>query len=235
MITDRQSFFAKFQEVLPQLHVPDLSFNVSNNSLIEHNDYPTLNSNAVQSDQNDFSFVKKFGKLAFKYSLALNISRKKVKEFIVQFMRLIGSEKPSPAVSEYCCDVFYNENRLQNYLDVNFCKFSYYTDTIGSCKIFKTDLTQMFKQFLSVSFLREFLFFGTERKQFMDNIFDGNKVSPAPNTLFLSIYFDDFNPLLNSLSSNSTSYKCSSIYFKVLNMSPLLLSKRSCVLPFSIF
>ena len=140
MITDRQSFFAKFQEVLPQLHVPDLSFNVSNNSLIEHNDYPTLNSNAVQSDQNDFSFVKKFGKLAFKYSLALNISRKKVKEFIVQFMRLIGSEKPSPAVSEYCCDVFYNENRLQNYLDINF----------------------------------------TERKQFMDNIFDGNKVSPAP-------------------------------------------------------
>ena len=79
MITDRQSFFAKFQEVLPQLHVPDLSFNVSNNSLIEHNDYSTLNSNAVQSDPNDFSFVKKFGKLAFKYHWPLTLAGKRLR------------------------------------------------------------------------------------------------------------------------------------------------------------
>ena len=72
--------------------------------------------------------------------------------------------------------------------------------------------------------------------RYLDSFLDGSATKRSnQQTLHLQFYYDDFNPLKNALSSSASKHKCSSMYFKILNISPQLASKRSCVLPFLIF
>ena len=233
-LTNQGSFFNKFRNISSPSNLDVTPQNIS----IFTPEIPSplpLDDN-LSNISNDYSFVKKFGKLAFKYSFALRKSSTKQLEYTSALAKLYATELPSPAVMRYTAEVFGNPSRIQDYLYHNFCKFSFSMHEVSqSCKIYKTDLTQMFREFLSVPFITNFFFFETDRKHYLDNLFDGTVASPAENKIFLSLYYDDFNPLLNCLSSNAGAYKCSSIYIKVLNISPLLASKRSCVLPFAIF
>ena len=226
IMTSRDSFFSQFFQSECDFDPPDvdISFNPNEQHQTESESY------------NEFQFTKKFGKLAFKHCLANYPSRTSNVEYIPLLLKLFVTEKPSQGAIEYAADVFGNPTRVIDYLEKNFCKFNFANFELKpGCSIFKTDLADVFQHFLSIPFIVDHLFFSTERKDYLDNIFDGSFSSPRPNTIYVSLYYDDFNPLLNSLSSNSKNYKCSSIYIKVLNVSPLLASKRSCVLPFSIF
>jgi len=76
-------------------------------------------------NEHDFTFVRKFGKLAFKYSLASQHSTTKHIDFNPELFDLFYLERPSLAVIEYARVVFSNRSRVLDYLEVNFCKFSF--------------------------------------------------------------------------------------------------------------
>ena len=154
-----------------------------------------------------------------------------------EYTKLLSTESPSPEVLNYTNEVFNNPNRVESYLVTNYSLFNYKIEKIDNdCSIFYTDPNEMVSGLLSNKFISEHLFFDTDKKRYLDSFIDGSKFrSSSGHTLHLLFYYDDFNPLLNCLSANSSKYKCSAIYFKILNISPLLVSKRSCVMPFMIF
>ena len=159
-------------------------------------------------------------------------------KYFSEIMNLLGSELPSPPTLRYLQEIFLNPNRVKDFLIKKYSKFSFESYSISdNCSIFFTDPKSMICELLSNPLIINSLFFDTSRKNYLDNIFDGDALSrkSKSNTIFLIIYYDDFAPLLNSLSSNAQSYKCSTIYLKIANISPLFASKRSCVLPFAIF
>ena len=238
LITDNNSFLNQFfPHSVSSGQMPDCFDSQSRNNSFDLHEPDNFDITLpLLHTEHDFTFVKKFGKLAFKYSMAFHPCKTSQYEFISKFFDLLHSESPSKPVIEYSREVFRNNNRVKDYLEQNFCKFSFTAlDVNENCKIFITDLKQVFKQYLGVQFISQFLFFNTEKKNYLENIFDGSAIHPVENTIFISLYYDDFNPLLNSLSSNATRYKCSAVYLKILNISPLLASKRACVMPFAVF
>ena len=235
LLIDQNSFFNQFIVQIGQENistVPDISYEM--NSPVHHEIDDSMVSNNIQDD---FVFIKKWGKLAFKYNCALVPCMTNQHKYTSEFSKLLATEIPSPEVFRYANDIFQNPNRVQSYLEANFSLFNYKIEKIDdNCSIFYTDPLEMVSGLLSNSFIAEHVFFDTERKRYLDSFMDGSKYNrSSSNTLHFLFYYDDFNPLLNNLSSNASQYKCSSIYFKILNISPQLASKRSCVMPFMIF
>lgn len=211
----------------PEITMDNFELSVPpNNASIESN-----------STHDDFVFVKKVAKLAFKYSLGQNVSKTNMFKYFSEMMALMAQESPSPNVLNYAKEVFLNPNRVESYFKTNFSLFSFRTEKLSDdCSVFLTDPYEMISELLSNSFIFEHLFFDTEKKRYLDSFLDGSGTRGSDKqTLHLLFYYDDFNPLKNALSSSASKHKCSSIYFKILNVSPQLASKRSCVLPFLIF
>ena len=144
-------------------------------------------------NEHDFTFVRKFGKLAFKYSLASQHSTTKHIDFYPVIYDLFYLERACVSVIEYARVVFSNRSRVLDYLEVNFCKFSFTEIKMNEhCEIFVTDINQVLKQYLGVDFITQFLYFYTIKKIYLESIFDGCATKPAQDTIFISIYFDDF-------------------------------------------
>ena len=102
----------------------------SDNRLNEHHSSIFLCQNISQSlndtQDDDFSFLKKFGKLVFKYSLSLKLNRTRQMEFITKLANLFSQESPSKPVLDYAREVFINPNRVEDYIKTNFNKFHFY-------------------------------------------------------------------------------------------------------------
>ena len=156
-IKDPNSFFCQFFDGIPG-QPTDLPTDLpSSQNADSAQDMNTPDDTIGPSQDNDFSFTRKFGKLAFKYSLSLNLSKTKQLEYVSRIIDLLATENPSPAALAYSREVFLNPYRIEEYLSYNFCKFNYQHSTVANvCEIFHVDLAQMFSHFLSLSSVQDF-------------------------------------------------------------------------------
>ena len=200
-LVNQNSFFIQFLvevNLESSFAPPDISFDMNSplNQDIDNN------SNVSNWTQDDFVFVKKLGKIAFKYNCALPPSMTNQFKYTSEYTKLLSTESPSPEVLNYTNEVFNNPNRVESYLVTNYSLFNYKIEKIDNdCSIFYTDPIEMVSGLLSNKFISEHLFFDTDKKRYLDSFMDGSKFrSSSGHTLHLLFYYDDFNPLLNCLS-----------------------------------
>lgn len=239
LLTDGVNSF--FRSYLTRVHpLNDRSFGIDSNL----NDAPpdisfdinvSTADNETLSEEDSFSFIKKVGRVAFKYSLALKLCKTNQLKYLCELMDLFATEAPSRGVLQYARDIFINPNRAEQYFSSNFNHFSFDVNNISEgCSVYHTCIYSMISSLVTTPFVRDFLFFDSTRKSYLDSFLDGSK-SSGTRTIHLLLYYDDFSPLLNGHFSNAQKYKCSCIYLKICNISPIFSSKRSCVIPFMIF
>ena len=215
---------------IPSIHSQPF-FEPEINSIAQFSDFGPVSENA-----HDWDFVKKIAKLGFKYCLALKLSKTNQIKYFSELLDLFATESPSKPVLEYARDVFLNPSRIEKYFDSHFNKFDFFIQNIAEeCDIYYTDPKSLIKALIEIPIIRDSLFFTSESKPYLESILDGSKCQVGENRIHILLYYDDFAPLLNQNFSNATQYKCSTIYLKIANVSPLVSSKRSCVLPFAIF
>ena len=187
------------------------------------------------SDSTDYRMVKELGKIAFKFSYSNSFCKSNTIKFFSEILKFISSNNVSNSVLKYASEVFLSEDRVSKYFFDNFILFSFDVYDFDFGSIYYTNLSNAFNKIFELTDIMDNLIFGKVNSKDFFLLQDSFEFDSTSQTIFLAIYFDDFNPLVNSLSNSSGEYKVTAVYLKILNLKPLYLSKRNLIVPFALF
>ena len=222
-----QSFFYKFLENPSSINVPQNLVEIDN---LSFNNSPTLHI----PEPIDYAAVKGLAKIAFEFMHVRSLCKSNQAIFFSEILKYIANNNISSHVIKYASEVFLKEECIHNYFKTNFIHFVLQTKEINGENIYYTDISFILKQvFDKTSILNHLVF--QKSSSCLLSFLDGSSGPSSCNIISLAVYFDDFNPLLNSLGTASSNYNVTSVYIKILNLNPLFQSKRDFILLLACF
>lgn len=180
------------------------------------------------------TLIYKLGKIAFKCIYGKGASKSSLFDMFIDVTAFYNKFRPSIEQMDFINFTFANKYRVTKFFEKNFQILDYSTNIINQSEIYCLDLPCFFENLLNQSCMKDTIHFDKSKKNFMDGVMDGNWQKLGKNVIYLAVYVDDFNPLLNSFYYGPNNYKSTGIYLKIINLSPKLSSKRSIVCPFAV-
>ena len=230
-IISRDFFFYQF---FPYQTSSDQCFEITHNINIQ----PTSdNIDIPDSITQRPDYITELGKIAFKHIFGEQSSKNSSTSLFRDICKFYAEFKPSGEEMDFIHFMFENNNRIKNFFSKNFTLFDYSVKSRNiNDEIYFIDLENFFKEILLNPEFRDSLIQTKSPKNFLDSCFDGSSIKSSPKTrLLLSLYVDDFDPLISSVYQGPSSHKTTGIYLKILNISQKVSSKRIFVCPFMIF
>ena len=181
------------------------------------------------------SFIHDLGELAYKYICSESNCRTNSYEFFSKITEFYDIRNATSEERGLAREVFKNEYRIKKFFSENFHFLKIIDANLEDMVFFYLDPNVYYEHIFSIPSVLSSLELFSPKKPYLDSLLDGKKFKNIQHNIHLSLYVDDFDPLIKSVYNGRSVHKVTGIYLKILNLSPNILSKRDLVFPFSVF
>ena len=226
-----KSFLKQFYELehvsaeIPDVDVPSLD-------LCSYNQQQLSPEN--ESEVRDV-FVNELGKLAFENIYANPVCKTSMYDFFSKLTNIYYSLNASQEEIYFAKEVFKNEHRTKKFFAEKFQILKVIEGDLQNVDFYYLDPKVFFDHLFSNPQVVSSLELFAPKKTYFDSFLDGSRIKNNQNFVHLSLYVDDFDPLIKSVYTGRSVHKVTGIYLRVMNLSPHIFSKRDLVFPYAVF